>query len=419
MFGHAQDTVVQYFTPNPGVQKAFTLRCKELSIPPYTLPDPLVLDNGQPVTDSSIWWQQRRPEILSLFENEMYGKTPCFSKATASFLRTPRTKLLNENKHIFNGKATRQEIRLYFTEKDTGFHLDILLYTPNHTKQKVPAYVMLNFRGNQSITDDPEVEICSSWMTPTDDGSVFEFRSTEKSRGVAKSRWPIEKIIDRGYALATACYQQIVPDYDTGVQGELHTFFYRKGQTTPEPNEWGAIGAWAWGMSRILDFITTDPRINPEQVIAAGHSRLGKTALWAGAQDQRFAAVIANNSGCGGGALSKRLFGETIALLCYVRPHWFCKNFNQYANNEPALPFDQHELISLIAPRPVYLATAEDDWAADPNGEQLSLQNAETVYRLLGADSETLGFHKRPGKHDVTKQDWEQFLNFTDKCFHR
>lgn len=443
----AQDSVTHYYAPNPGVKRLFSLVCNESAIQPYALPDPLLLDNGKLVTEADIWWRQKRPEILSLFENEMYGKTPLFSQAVTGFRRNPRIKIINEKKDVFNGKATRREIRLYFMENDEGFQLDILLYIPNRTKKTVPAYVMLNFRGNQSVTDDRDILIGTSWMSPSEDGTVSDFRSTEKSRGVAKSRWPIEMMIDRGYALATACYQQIAPDYADDGPNEIQAVFRKKGQIVPALNEWGSIGIWAWGMSRILDYLETEPRINPTQIVAAGHSRLGKTALWAGAQDPRFAIVIANNSGCGGAALSKRIFGETIDLLCYVRPHWFCKNYNYYANNEKTLPFDQHELIALIAPRPVYIATAEEDWEADPKGEYLSLLNADAVYRLLGTNGigdkdckncllkrdqlvydaripdvnqptgETIGFHVRTGKHDVTRYDWEQFLNFTDRHF--
>ena len=444
---NAQDSIVQYYASNPGFSKLFVLRCNEATIPGYELPDPLVMDNGKPVTDAGMWWRQRRPEILSLFENEMYGKTPLFANARRELLRTPRVEILNEKRDALSGKATRREVRLHFSSMSDGPYLDVLLYMPNHAKIPAPAFVMLNFRGNQSITDETDVLVCSSWMTPRNDETVINFRSAESSRGAAKSRWPVEMIIDRGYALATACYHDIDPDYDDGFQNGIHPLFYKEGQDKPAAGEWGSIGAWAWGSSRILDYLETERRINPAQVVVAGHSRLGKTALWAGAQDQRFAAVVANNSGCGGGALSKRAFGETVDLLCFVRPHWFCDNFRYYANNEKALAFDQHELIALIAPRPVYLATAADDIAADPKGELLSLLNADAVYRLLGTDGAgddvrnlqkkgtmiydaempqinrqtgaTLAFHIRGGGHDVTEYDWEQFLNFTDRHFHK
>lgn len=213
LFACAQNSVIQYYAPNPGVQKAFVLYDNDSLIPTYELPNPLVLESGQKVVDSIMWWRQRRPELLSLFENEIYGKTPFFSQAAPGFLQYPVVRVLSEKKDVFNGKATRREVRLCYTQNDSSYYLDVLLYLPNHVKTKVPAYVMLNFRGNQSVTEDTDIHICESWMTPCSDGSVVNFHSTEKSRGIAKSRWPIEMIIDRGYALATACYQQLVPDY--------------------------------------------------------------------------------------------------------------------------------------------------------------------------------------------------------------
>jgi hypothetical protein len=443
---YAQDSIVQYFAPNPDVKRRFVLRCNETTVPEYELPNPLTTNNGKQVTDSVMWWKQRRPEILSQFENEMYGKIPVFANTCGK--RFFRAEVVSEKRDALNGKATRREVRLYFSEKSEESYMDVLLYLPNKVKRPCPAFVMLNFRGNQSISDEPDIRICTSWMTPRDDGTVEHFRSVELSRGAAKSRWSLEMIIDRGYALATACYQDIDPDYDDGFQNGVHPLFYKKGQQRPAANEWGSIGVWAWGMSCMLDYLESESRINSGQVVVAGHSRLGKAALWAGAQDQRFAVVIANNSGCGGGALSKRIFGETIDLLCYVRSHWFCSNFSYYAGNEKDLAFDQHELIALIAPRPVYLATAVEDKAADPKGEFLSLLNADAVYRLLGTDGTgnaadkyilqkennmiydvkmpslnqsvgaTIGFHIRSGGHDITNYDWEQFLNFTDKWFH-
>ena len=436
-----------YLRPNPDAIKPFFINYVEADIPDYTLPDPLVTDAGQPVTDAKMWWEQRRPELLLLFETEMYGRTPGFSFAKEGFLRHPRIEVRAEKKDALNGKAIRREVRLHFTEKTDGPYIDVLLYLPAAAKQPVPAFVGLNFWGNQSITNEPDVLICDSWMIAQSDGSVVNSRSTEKSRGVGKSRWEIEMIIDRGYALATACYHDIDPDFDDGFQNGFHPYFYKEGQKRPAQHEWGNIGAWAWGLSRMLDYLETEPTVDAKRVAVIGHSRLGKTALWAGAQDQRFAVVIANNSGFGGGSLSKRILGETIEICNHLRPHWYCGNFTYYNENSVALPFDQHELLALIAPRPVYLAVAEDDRAADPKGEFLTALNADAVYRFLGTPGfgdmhekkvavkkgnmiydaplppinrttgATIGFHIRTGGHDVKQFDWEQYLNFTDKFF--
>lgn len=441
--GHAQE-FIKYYSPNPGVQKPFTVYQDDSQVPEYVLPDLLLTDAGKAVDSEEIWWKQRRPELLSLFENEMFGKTPSFAFAVDGFLRHPIAEVRSEKPDAIGGKATRREVRLHFTQQKNGFFIDVLMYLPNKAKKACPAFTGLNFRGNQAITDEPDIHICESWITGRNDETELRNKSTEKSRGAAKSRWPVERIINRGYALVTACYQDIDPDFDDDFKNGIHPYFYKKGQTKPAANEWGSIGAWAWGLSRILDYIETEKRINPQQVAVIGHSRLGKTSLWAGAQDQRFALVVSNNSGCGGTALSKRRFGERVDIITYVRPHWFCRNFDYYSDNEQALPFDQHALVALIAPRPVYVASSVEDKWADPKGEYLSALNADPVYRLLGTQGagtatknvtvkkgalvydvrmpslnqpvgDIIHYHIREGKHDITSYDWEQYLNFADK----
>jgi hypothetical protein len=393
----------------------------ENTIPRYILPDPLIFNSGELVNDANDWID-RRSEILSMFENEMFGKTPS-KKLPVTF------EIISFDKNALNGKATRKEVTAYFTSDKKGQAMTILIYLPNNTLEPVPLFFGMNFYGNHTIQPDTDISITKSWVPDNEEFGIAENKANERSRGMDKSSWPVERIIERGYGLATIYYGDLDPDFDDGFQNGIQPLFYKVGQTSPKANEWGSIGAWAWGCSRAMDYFKTDRDIDYKRIVLMGHSRLGKTALWSGAQDQRFAIVISNNSGCGGAALSKRIFGETVGTINRAFPHWFCGNFKKYNENEKALRFDQHMLLSLIAPRPLYVASAEEDLWADPLGEFLAAKHASPVYKLLGTDGlqvkvrpplnqpvmSTIGYHIRPGKHEVTGYDWECFMDFADK----
>lgn len=384
----------------------------ESNVPPYALPDPLMCFDGQPVTDAKTWRDKRRPELLRAFAANVYGITPDLKTA-------PKSEVTATVPNWLDGLATRKEVTLHLFPEPGSPRIDLLLFIPNGAVKPVPAFLSLTY-GNQGVHADPAIK-------PS--------RDTKSKPGEQARRWPLEQILRRGYALAVFAGADVEQDkHGSGTSGKpgawrqgIRGYALKKaGREDRAEDDWGTLGAWAWGLSRALDYLETTPEINAAKVAVIGHSRTGKTALWAAAQDERFAMAISNDSGAGGAALARRIFGEAVTHSPEI---WFCRNYRQFARNEAALPVDQHELLGLIAPRPVYVASATEDRWADPKGEFLSALHAGPVYRLLGLPGlgveempgpdkpvgETVGYHLRTGEHDITGWDWQQYLDFADR----
>ena len=395
----------------------------EAEVPEYNLPDPLSFSDGTKV-DSEKEWQKRRTEILELFQEYVYGKMPG-KPENMSF------KVTKEVPYALDSLATLKEIRISFNEEQTSPSLNLLLFIPEEKEKPVPAFLGLNFRGNQSVHPSEHITITDQWVSNDENCNITNNTAGDGSRGCRQPRYPVERILDRGYAFATMYYGDIDPDFDDGFKNGIHQLFAEKYMNMQEGDNCASIGAWAYGLSRAMDYLEKSSFVDDERVALFGHSRLGKAALWAGACDTRFDIVISNCSGCGGAALSRRRFGETVERINDNFPHWFNENFKDYNDAEAQLPVDQHELIALMAPRPVFVASAEEDLWADPKGEFLSLKHAEPVYRLFGKNGlpvesvpvinrpvgYNMGYVIRNGEHDITNYNWEIYLDYADKHF--
>lgn len=392
----------------------------ESKVPPYTLPDLLTCADGSKVTTAADWTGRGRPELHALIEREMFGKAP--ARPALSF------KVDEDWTPALDGKVKRRQVAVSLNGKPDGPALDLLMYIPSDAKGPVPVVFGLNFQGNQSASKDPGIRLCRSWLNHSKKDGIVNNRATEASRGCESGRWQIEFAASRGYGVVTACYCDIDPDFHDEWKNGAHAL-HPDVEAKRDGASWGAIAAWAWGMSLGMDYLEKEPAVDAKRVVAQGHSRLGKTALWAGANDHRFAAVISNNSGAGGAALNKRIFGETVGRLNSSFPHWFCGNFNKYSEKEQDMTFDSHGLIALIAPRPVLITSATKDQWADPKGEFLGGLHAEPVFKLLGAGGlgttehpapdkavgDRIGYYLRTGEHDVTLEDWKVYLDFADR----
>ncbi len=386
------------------------------------LPDPLVMFNGERVTSKQQWIDKRRPELKALFQHYMYGYLPQHAKITA--------KVEHEDAKAFDGKAALREVAISVGPPDVP-PIHLLLVVPNQRKGPAPVFVGLNFCGNHAIVNDRAIHLPTTWIYPGP--GVVDHRATEAGRGKKIDEWALEQSIDRGYAVATFYNGDIDPDQQdvrAGIQPYL-----RKRAGKHGPHDWGTIAAWAWGVHRVVDYVSDHKDLDKNRIAVVGHSRLGKTALLAAALDERIALAIPHQAGCGGTSPDRNdnPKAESVRRINTVFPHWFNDTFKQFNDQTDKLPFDQHCLIALMAPRPVLLSNAVEDQWANPGGQFRMLQAADPVYRFLGVagleakempplgklvDS-PLGYYIRAGQHSMTKEDWKIFLAFADKHFGR
>ena len=387
------------------------------------MPDPLILQNGDKVSSRLDWVKTRRPELKALFEHYMYGKIPP-KPANLS------AQVLGKYNDFLEGKATLTLLRLE-TGETKAPKIDLMLVVPNQRSMPAPVFLALNFCGNQGLTDDPRVPLARGWMYDSGKG-VTNHSVTEASRGAQTADWPLKRIVERGYALASFYNGDIDSDRQDVSDG-LYAWLTEDDPGKNNPTNRGTIAAWAWGFQRCVDYLVQDPNIDSEKIAALGHSRNGKAALLAAAFDERIAIAFPHQAGCGGSAPSRSKIGESVKAINERFPHWFNAEFKKFNEKPELLPFDQNCLVALCAPRAVLFSAAEGDQWANPNGQFDVLKAADPVYAFLGVpglDVEQrpgvgqlvgarLGYYIREGKHSMTAKDWEIFMDFADKQFGR
>lgn len=370
----------------------------ESNVRHYELPALLTAQSGQTVSTPEQWKKIRRPEILKLFEDHVYGQVP-------KDFDNIKFKVTKQDKKAMDGIATLKEVAITVTRNQKSVTMNLLMFTPNKVKKPVPMFLVINHRG---------------------------IKTMDISRQNKDGFWPAEQVIEAGYGISGFDVVDVSPDnkvmFTVGILDQLYP------EQLEMDNGMRALGAWGWGAARAIDYFEKDKSVDATKIISVGHSRGGKSSLWLGAQDQRVAITVSNESGNSGAALSRRNFGESVERITQNFPYWFCPNYGQYANNEDNLPIDQHMLIALIAPRAVYVASAAEDLWADPKGQYFALKEAQPVYHLYGLETDlpkempafneqiirpNMGFHNREGKHNMTPYDWQQFIRFANGIFNK
>lgn len=395
----------------------------ESKVPPYVLPEVLTTMDGRTMRTADDWIQTRRPEILRIYEEHVFGRTP------RQLPEDLTIQTVEQDPQALNGLAHRKQVEIRFPAHPNAPVLHLLVYTPAKASVPVPTFICLHFSRNWAVVDDPGVRLYERWDAKTKTKVMAE---PDAKRGTAKE-WDIPLVLSRGYGIAVMHYGDIEPDWGdgSGIDYGVRSLYRSPGTQGRDPQEWGAIGAWAWGMSRAVDYLVADPQVDRARIIGFGQSRLGKTVLWAGAQDTRLAMIIASCSGEGGAALSRRDYGENLDNMTSTYLYQFCDGFRNYYQNWAALPVDAHHLLALLAPRPILLNVGQTDWWSDPKGEFLAAQAASPVYRLFGKSGleqtefpkagqpvlRDLGFHMHSAGHTVLREDWKVFLDAADRAF--
>jgi hypothetical protein len=406
--------------PAPDVVAGIPVNYDEAKVGTYTLPDPLKLNDGKTVRDAKTWYAKRRPEIVAMFETQQYGHAPG-RPADESF------EVVERGTPALNGKAIRKQVTIYLSKDKTGPKIDLLIYLPAAAKKPVSMFLSINFGAFSNAVDDPGLKQGEVWDPKTNTRIP-----APKGRGFG--RLDVEPLLDAGIGVATFYYGDVDPDYLNGFSNGIRARYLKSGEAQRAADDWGSIAAWAWGMSRVEDYFETDKSVDAKRVAIHGVSRLGKTVMWAGAHDQRFAAVIASCSGEGGAALSSRNYGETIAHLTAPTryPYQFAENYAKWAGFPDKAPMDAHMLVALIAPRPLLLQTGSTDNWSDPKGEFLAAVAAGPVYKLLGKDSldtdvwpdakqpilHDLAYYMHDGGHGMVPSDWDIYVEFLKMHLH-
>lgn len=415
----AAPAAAQQAANRPTVVAGFPVNYQEDSVGTYTLPDLLKMQNGQAVTTGKQWTEQRRPELVKLFEDIQFGKMP------------PKPKNLvfdvfDKGTPAFNGKAIRKQVTVYLDKDTTDHKMHLLIYLPAAATKPVPLLLNISFVAYNQIIDDPGLRIGEVWNK--------EGQRVKADKPTPFGKMNVEQFMDVGIGFATVYYGDIEPDFKDGIKYGIRKTYLKAGQTDTAPGEWGAIAAWGWGLSRALDYFEKDPKIDAKRVALQGASRLGKTVLWAGVRDTRFKMVIASISGEGGAALSRRNYGETVQHISDPSRflYQFSTTYHTYADKVDQMPIDAHMLVALMAPRPLLLQTGSTDYWSDPKGEFVSAVAAAPVYRLFGETAPAantpmpaagntsllmnhLGYYMHDGGHTVLPDDWKLFIGYMQK----